>query len=961
VAFLTLDQEAALVAALSQTARVDVDVLGQTVQGRPLRLLRIGIPPPAADDQAALFLVGALHGDEQAGRDALLDLAEHLATVQTLDTRLRLPDAAGAYASTPDTAALDITGDIDLRVDATLDAWVTGAPHGSINYLIAKYTTTGNQRSYTLRLSTDGTLQLVWSANGTNLITRSATEALVPGPGGRLAVRATLDVDNGASDNTTRFYTAPSMAGPWVQLGDAVPGSGATTSIFSGTGVLEIGSHTAGSAGTMPGYIHAVEVRSGIDGTLVADPDFSTVDESDTSFADGAGRTWTVHGTAAVVDLGDPALVSFLAAHGVMIVVTANPDGVAANTRTNANGVDLNRDWLALEQPEVRAITQAIGRAAPLVLVDHHEADPQLSSNVTFAPPSNPQCDSGVVDEADALIVIMKARIVADGWTQGDFGDVTGEPNRLVSNSGMRHAAAVLVETSVSQDEADRVAQHRACADEALAWLVANVGDAEAEAADAAARVAAAGAAGDAFDLNNGTVLDPAPLGYTLPGVLPAFHLDAFGIAVISPNAVSMAQSAQPLIPYLFDPASDHVVLAGIRLTSLPVPAVVASVAEFAAVVSGSHEPLIEALLVTGFQSGFNPTGLPLPIIDGDVQFDAAADVLAECQLLVPGQDEDNDRSTYPRRPTDPLAPYGVELFLRRGVDLGDQIIWSPLGYFGLRTVEQDDAPLGPIRLSGQDRMAGLIEARPLAPRELRASRTVQSVFTELVGEVYPTVAIVFDDDSGAETIGRTLVVEESRYEPLRELANSLGKILYWDGEGALRVESAPDSTVPLWELRAGRGGVLITAARRVTRDGISNALIVTGEAGSTGRDPVLAAVADLGPTSPTRWASIADGGFGFVPRFYSSPFIDRVGLAATAAREMLRRNLGAPHSVDFGSAVNPALRPWHPLRATYRDGNREIHVVQRLTIPLTVTGVMAGATRETTQVVIGAIPGGVA
>jgi hypothetical protein len=291
-------------------------------------------------------------------------------------------------------------------------------------------------------------------------------------------------------------------------------------------------------------------------------------------------------------------------------------------------------------------------------------------------------------------------------------------------------------------------------------------------------------------------------------------------------------------------------------------------------------------------------------------------------------------------------------------VDLGGNgELWSPLGYFGIRSVEQDDAPYGPIRLSCQDRMAGIIEARPLTPREFRRTRTVASVLAEVVGQVYPAAIIAIDDDSGAGTLGRTLVMEESRYEVLLEIADSLGKIIFWDGEGVLRLETAPDDTVPLWQVKAGRNGVLVRAGRRVTRDRVFNGVVATGEAGESDADPVRAVVVDRGPTSPTRWASIDDGGFGFVPKVYASPFIRSVGQATTTAREMLRRSLGAPYSVDFGTVVNPALRPYHPIRVTQQDGNREVHVVDRVTVPLVAGGHMTGATRETTQVVIGGLP----
>lgn len=211
---------------------------------------------------------------------------------------LRLTGDTGDYASTPDSAQLDITGDIDLRADATLEDWVPSAEQT----LVAKYNTTGDQRSYRMWIEdSSGTIGFAWSTDGTgvNTLNRFSTAAPTIGPGGRLAVRATLDVDNGSSEHVVRFYTAPSIAGPWTQLGDPVTNSG-TTSIFASTADLEVGTINDGAINPYEGLVHAVEVYDGIDGTLVADPYFANEAAMTTSFSDSSGNTWTVNGYAEI-------------------------------------------------------------------------------------------------------------------------------------------------------------------------------------------------------------------------------------------------------------------------------------------------------------------------------------------------------------------------------------------------------------------------------------------------------------------------------------------------------------------------------------------------------------------------------------------------------------------------------------------------------------------------------------
>lgn len=217
---------------------------------------------------------------------------------------LNLPGAAGDYAATPDHDTLDITGDLDLRIDATLPTWAEATADNRT--LIAKYRTDTDERSYWLLITTAGELRLQWSTDGTSgtILNRTADATLPASAGDRLAVRATLDVDDGGN-NTVTFYTAETLAGPWTQLGTPQSGAG-TTSIHSGTAELTCGAFTdgsgAGAVALLTGLVHALEVRDGIGGTTVADPDFSAQANGDDLFVDNAGRAWSVNGAAMIVN-----------------------------------------------------------------------------------------------------------------------------------------------------------------------------------------------------------------------------------------------------------------------------------------------------------------------------------------------------------------------------------------------------------------------------------------------------------------------------------------------------------------------------------------------------------------------------------------------------------------------------------------------------------------------------------
>lgn len=210
-------------------------------------------------------------------------------------------DGAG-YATTPDAAALDIVGDLDVRADIEPDSWLPATRRN----IVSKTLVAGGQRSWYLSLTTTGTLEFGWSPAGTFPYDTATSTVAVPVTSRRLAVRAVLDVVSGAN-HTVTFYTGASVSTATTQLG-AVSTTAGATSIFSSSAALEVGSANGGgtvysSDGRFDGRIYQVQVRSGIGGTIVADPDFTALAAETTSFSD-TYRTWTVAGGGFVTSDG---------------------------------------------------------------------------------------------------------------------------------------------------------------------------------------------------------------------------------------------------------------------------------------------------------------------------------------------------------------------------------------------------------------------------------------------------------------------------------------------------------------------------------------------------------------------------------------------------------------------------------------------------------------------------------
>lgn len=196
-------------------------------------------------------------------------------TSSTWDEYLRMPDfdistTTSNVMYTADKNTLDVVGDIDIRFEITPD--YTRYRRQNI---VSKWNITGNQRLWMVDLREDGTLSLATSPDGTltNALT-NVTSVAIAEASARVAYRVTLDVNDGSGNRVYRWYTSTSIAGTWTQI--ATTTTAGVTSILGGTANVEIGSANVAvgpfaASRQFAGKIHAVEIRDGINGTLVAD------------------------------------------------------------------------------------------------------------------------------------------------------------------------------------------------------------------------------------------------------------------------------------------------------------------------------------------------------------------------------------------------------------------------------------------------------------------------------------------------------------------------------------------------------------------------------------------------------------------------------------------------------------------------------------------------------------------
>lgn len=363
----------------------------------------------------------------------------------------------------------------------------------------------------------------------------------------------------------------------------------------------------------------------------------------------------------------------------------------------------------------------------------------------------------------------------------------------------------------------------------------------------------------------------------------------------------------------------------------------------FLNVLRGSQKAVFRARVCETFQTGTNPIGTEIPVVGGDVKSVANAMVRSTLTLVT--------SQSWPVNQGSLVTPYGNEIFVERGLDFGNGVReFVGLGYFRIDTPEQADVPDGAISITAPDRMAGIIDATFLAPRQFLATMSRGDLVSTLITEVYPDAVITWDDGAVRDApVGRTTIVEEDRAGCLMDLVTSLGKIGYWRYDGVFRIESPPDITgTPSWTINAGEQGVMVGMSRSLTRQGAKNAWVVTGEAGDTA-PPARGVAIDNNPLSPTYYY----GRFGPVPGRFSSPFITSNSQAVTAAVSLLRKNLGLPYQVDLTNIVNPGVEPYDVVSVAYPESGRnrslrtEIHVLDETTVPLSVDVAQQLKTRE--------------
>ncbi|MEW1551366.1 DUF5047 domain-containing protein [Streptomyces tsukubensis] len=327
------------------------------------------------------------------------------------------------------------------------------------------------------------------------------------------------------------------------------------------------------------------------------------------------------------------------------------------------------------------------------------------------------------------------------------------------------------------------------------------------------------------------------------------------------------------------------------------------------------------------------PTRTDLPIVEGAVTIDRGSRIRRTLALTVA------DPSLLPWLATDPLAVYGQQLVVSRGIRFPDGAEESvPLGIFRVDE-PSGDVDFGPITITGQSMECAVSDDTFTAPTSTRGMVTCVAAITALIQQTLPT-AVVVNQTAGTRDPACAIVAWDAganRWDAVVQIATAMQAEIYVDAAGRFVITDTP-SVVPaavVWEIAEGTTGTLISSARQMSRNAVYNQVVASGENTAANTAPVSAFARDTNSSSPTRWG----GPFGKASRHISSGLWTTTSACQAAANAALFDAIAPNVQTTISASPNPALEAGDIVRLIHARGRKELHLVQSVTIPLTADG----------------------
>jgi hypothetical protein len=297
----------------------------------------------------------------------------NLVAVGVQNGYLALPGVSGNYASTPNAAPNQITGNITIDVNVAMASWTPAAGQ----MLVAKIPLSGNF-AYRFYVNTSGSIGFdVWNSSSVETSSQSSVATGFTA-GSQHWVRVSLTLSNG-SNSVCQFFTS-SDGVTWTQLGSNVT-QGIINSIYNATSALEIGSESGGTNLLAAGNFYEVKLYNSAlgsgSGTPVFDANFATKTVGSNTFTESSSNAATVTISGAEAQQGDGRISINSSVGGTQATISQASGTVSSNNLvlqdskaqggasfyagSNSVNVSNNSGWTFSNAPGTKTITPGGG------------------------------------------------------------------------------------------------------------------------------------------------------------------------------------------------------------------------------------------------------------------------------------------------------------------------------------------------------------------------------------------------------------------------------------------------------------------------------------------------------------------------------------------------------------------------------------------------------------------------
>lgn len=350
------------------------------------------------------------------------------------------------------------------------------------------------------------------------------------------------------------------------------------------------------------------------------------------------------------------------------------------------------------------------------------------------------------------------------------------------------------------------------------------------------------------------------------------------------------------------------------------------------------NQNMVSSVLVT------TNNGYTLTVSDGSVTMDSRRSITRTCELTITPNNTLTTKAIY-----NLVMTPDVELTVYRGLLVNGTYEYVPLGVFSTDTAEYSAKVTNAVTWYGSDRSKKISRSKFVDPYQISSGTTLAAAGTALLQSRWPLTAVNFSNV--VETINTAITFEAGEnsdpWQRARELFSDYGYDLNFDGLGTARAQVVydPATVDAAFDFGSGTTQLVLDAKVQGTLEQTYNGVIVSGE-GTGVTTPVRAEVWDTDPNSPTYY----QGGYGRVPKFYSSPLFTTQALCTLAGTKILAILKGSTGQLSWPAVVNPALEPLDVVSLTL-NGVTNRCVIDSLTVPLKPNDSMTAVARLTSVV----------